>query len=89
MLATIKIRMFDIHEDIWLLGFPFILYIIPIYLNMVLTFEIESKQGNVENVDRFKNEGFIFYWIFVVNGSISCCCTKYAKLFLLDPQHSL
>ena len=39
---------------------------------------IWTKQGNVENVNRFKNEGFIFYWILVVTGWKSCCCTKYA-----------
>ena len=62
---------------------------IYIHFNLVLTFEIEPKQGNVENVNRFKNEGFISYWILVVTGSISCCCTEYAHLFLLDTQHSL
>ena len=41
---------------------------IHIHINMVLTFEIEPKQGNVENVNRFKNETFIFYWILVVAG---------------------
>ena len=82
-------RMFDIHKDIWSLGFLFILSIIYIHFNIVLTFEIEPKQGNVENVNRFKNEGFISYWILVVTGSISCCCTEYAQLFLLDTQHSL
>ena len=56
---------------------------------MVLTFEIEQKQGNVENVNHFKNKGLIFYGILVVTGSNGCCCTKYAQLFLLDTQHSL
>ena len=41
---------------------------IQIHFNIALTFEIEPKQGNVENVNRFKNEGFIFYWILVVTG---------------------
>ena len=82
-------RMFDIHKDIWSLGFLFILSIIYIHFNIVLTFEIEPKQGNVENVNRFKSEGFIFYLILVVTGSNSCCCTKYAQFFLLDTQHSL
>ena len=62
---------------------------IYINFNLVLTFEIEPKQGNVENVNRVKSEGFIFYLILVVTGSNSCCCTKYAKFFLLDTQHSL
>ena len=62
---------------------------INIHFDLVLTFEIEPKQGNVENVNRFKSEGFIFYLILVVTGSISCCCTEYAQLFLLDTQHSL
>ena len=61
-------RMFDIHKDIWSLGFPSMLYIIHIHFNLVQAFEIEPKQGNVENVNRFKNEGFIFYWILVVAG---------------------
>ena len=62
---------------------------IQIHFNIALTFEIEPKQGNVENVNRFKNEMFIFYWILVVTGSNSCCCTKYAQFFSLDTQHSL
>ena len=62
---------------------------IYIDLNLVQTFKIEPKQGNVENVNRFKKEGYISYWILVVTGSISCCCTEYAQLFLLDTQHSL
>ena len=62
---------------------------IYIHFNLVLTFEIEPKQGNVENVNRFKSEGFVFYWILVVTGSNSCCFTKYAQFFLLDTQHSL
>ena len=62
---------------------------IYIHFNLVLTFDIEPKQGNVENVNRFKSEGFIFYLILVVSGSNSCCCTKYAQLFLLDTQHPL
>ena len=47
---------------------------------------MEPKQGNVENVNWFKNEGFIFYWISIVTG---CCCAKYAQLILLDIQSSL
>ena len=43
-------------------------YIIHIHFNIVPTFQIEPKQGNVENVNRFKDEGFIFYWILVVTG---------------------
>ena len=62
---------------------------IHIHFNLVQTFEIEPKQGNVENANRLKNEGFIFYWILVVTGSNSRCYTKYAQLFLLDTQHSL
>ena len=62
---------------------------IYIHFNLVLTFEIEPKQGNVENVNRFKNEGFISYSILVVTGSISCCCTEYEQLFFLDTQHSI
>ena len=53
-LTIVKMRMFDIHKDIWSLGFPFILYIIHIHFNIVLTFQIEPKQGNVKNVNRFK-----------------------------------
>ena len=34
-----------------------------------------------------KNEGYIFYGILVVTGSNSCCCTKYAELFLLAIYH--
>ena len=37
----------------------------------LLTFEIEPKQGNVENVNLLKNERFIFYWILVLTGSNS------------------
>ena len=70
-----KMRMFDIHKDIWLLCFPFIVYIICINFSIVLTFKIEPKQGNAENVNRFKNEGFIICWI--VTGSNSYYCTKY------------
>ena len=88
-LLTVKMRIFDIHKDIWSLGFPFILQIIHIHFNIVLTFEIEPKQGNVENVNWFKSEEFIFYLILVVTGSNSCCCTKYAQLCLLDTQQSL
>ena len=88
-LPIVKMRMFDIQKDIWSLGFPFILQIIHIHFNIVLTFDIEPKQGNVENVNRSKNEEFIFYCILVVTGSISCCCTDNAQLFLLDTQHSL
>ena len=47
-------RMFDIHKDIWSLGFPSMLYIIHIHFNLVQAFEIEPKQGNVENVNRLK-----------------------------------
>ena len=39
---------------------------IHIVFNIVLTFESEPKQGYVENVNRFENEGFIFYWILEV-----------------------
>ena len=82
-------RMFDIHKDIWSLGFLFILSIIYIHFNIVLTFEIEPKQGNVENVNRFKIEGYISYSILLVTDSISCCYTEYEQLFLMDTQHSL
>ena len=71
-------KMFDIYKDIWSLGVPFILLKIHIHFNIILTFEIEPKQGNVENVNQFKNDGFIFYSISIVTGSNSCCCTKYA-----------
>ena len=81
--------MFDIHKDIWSLGIPFILYMIYIYHNIVLTFEIEPKQGNVKNVNRFNNEGFIFHWILEETGSNCCCYTKYPQLFLLDTQQPL
>ena len=43
---------------------------IYIHFNLVLTFEIEPKQGNVENVNRFKNEEYISYLILVGTGSI-------------------
>ena len=79
-------RMFDIHEDNWSLGFLFLQLVIHLDFNIVLTFEMEPKQGNVENVNWFKNEGFIFYWISIVTG---CCCAKYAQLILLDIQSSL
>ena len=59
---------------------------IHIHFNLVQTFEIEPKQGNVENVKGFKNERFNFYWILVVTGPNICCCTKYAQFFLLDTQ---
>ena len=55
-LPIVKKRMFDIHKDIWSLGSPFILLIIHIHFDIVLTFQIEPKQGNVENVNRFKQE---------------------------------
>ena len=53
-LPIVKMRMFDIHKDIWSLCFPFIMYMIQIHFNIVLTFQIELKQENVENVNRFK-----------------------------------
>ena len=81
-----KSKVSHCNKDIWSLSFPFMLKIIHIHFNLVQTFEIEPKHRNVENVNRFKNEGFIFYWIFVVTGPNSCCCTKYAQLFLLDTQ---
>ena len=59
---------------------------IHIHFNLVQTFEIEPKHQNVENVNRFKNAGFISYWISILTGSNSCCYTKYAQLFLLDTQ---
>ena len=68
--------MFNINKDNWSLDFLFLLYIIHIDLNILLTCKIEPKQGNIENVNWFKNEGFIFYWILVVTGSNSCCFTK-------------
>ena len=46
--------MFDIHKDIWSFGVPFILQIIHIHFNIVQTFQIKPKQGNVENVNWFK-----------------------------------
>ena len=55
--------MFDIYKDIWSHNFPFMLKIIHICFNLVQTFEIEPKQGNVEKGNQFKNEGFFFYWI--------------------------
>ena len=63
--------MFDIHKDIWSLGFPSMLYIIHIHFNLVQTFEFEPKHQNVENVNQFKNAGFISYWISIVTGSNS------------------
>ena len=51
----VKMRIFDVHKDIWSLGFPFILSIIHIHFSIVLAFEIEPKQGYVENVNWFKN----------------------------------
>ena len=53
-LPIVKIRMFNIHKDIWSLEFQLIVEIIHIHFNIVLTFEIEPKQGNVEIVNRFK-----------------------------------
>ena len=41
--------MFDIHENICSLDFLFILKIIHIHFNIVLTFEIGQKQGYVKN----------------------------------------
>ena len=88
-LPIVKMRMFDIQKDIWSHGFTFILQIIHIHFNIVLTFEIEPKQGNVKNVNRFNNEGFIFHWILEETGSNCCCYTKYPQLFLLDTQQPL
>ena len=62
---------------------------IHIHINIVITFEIEPKQGIVENINLFRNETFIFNWILKVFGSNSCFCTKYAQLFLMDTQHYL
>ena len=52
--------MFDIQKDIWSLGFPFIQLIIPIHFNIALTFQIEPKQGNVENINWFKQNDLYF-----------------------------
>ena len=67
---------------IWSPGFQFILWIVHIHFNKVLTCYIcdWTKQGNVEDVNRFKNDWFIFYWILVLAGSKSCCCIKYPQL---------
>ena len=53
-LSIVKIRIFNIHKDNWSLGFQFFLEIINIHFNVVLTFEIEPKQGNVESVNKLK-----------------------------------
>ena len=78
-------RMFDIHEDNWSLGFLFLQLVIHIDFNIVLTFEMEPKQGNVENVNWFKNEAFLFYWISDI--SSKGACTYYVINFcpILDP----
>ena len=36
--------MFDTHKDIQYISFQYTLYIIDIYFNIALTFEIESKK---------------------------------------------
>ena len=62
---------------------------IPIYFNIELAIGIESKQKNVKNVNRFKKELCILYWLLVVNGSSRYRCTKCPQLFLLGTQYSL
>ena len=44
-LSILEMRMFDIHKDIWLHDFPFV---------------IEPKQGNVENVNPIVEKHNIF-----------------------------
>ena len=62
--------------------FQFILRIVHIHCNKVLTFEIKPIQGNVENVNHFKNKWcIIIHWILEQIGSNSCLCTKYWQLF--------
>ena len=51
--------MFDIYKDMWSFEPEFVLKIIYTSFNIVLTFEIEPKQGNVKNVNWFKKELFI------------------------------
>ena len=64
--------MFDIHKDIWSLGFPFILEMIHIHFILVLRFEIEPKQGDFKNVNQSKKSMISFTfdissnWIAVV-----------------------
>ena len=56
MLPIVKIRMFDIHKDIWSIGFQFIL--VHIHFNIILSFEIQPKQGNGENINQLKVKQF-------------------------------
>ena len=59
------------------------------YIIYYLRLESNQNKKNAKNVNRFKNELYISYWLLVVNGSNSYCCTKCPQLFLLGTQYSL
>ena len=47
-----KMRMFDIHMDVCSLGILFILWLIHIQLKIVLSCDIEPKQGKFINLQK-------------------------------------
>ena len=46
MLPIVKMRMFDIHKDIWSFGFSFILLIIHIHFNIAYSTNISKLNRN-------------------------------------------